>query len=308
MNFTFQLAYGIVQSKMAAVNAKVAKHFNSFQSSVPEHIIPWFDERTNEAVGIYEHYLSTLFQWLLNDREHTNFTFQSSPVSDEYLINTISMISGHPYDEIKGYFLEFAGQTLIQQYIDAFLEVNPNVCIVNPRVTFGRRVGWYALIRATKPRYVVETGIDKGLSSCLLSLALLLNTQEGKPGKYIGIDINKEAGFLYQRPFTEAGDLIFADSIETLKKLDNPVDIIILDSDHTEGYERKEYEACERTISQNGVIISDTARYDDALFKYARETNRVFHYAPEYLSNSWYPGDGNGYATRKISEPLFFQK
>ena len=34
---------------------------------------------------------------------------------------------------------------------------------------YGRRLGWYALVRALKPRTVVETGADKGLGSCVLA-------------------------------------------------------------------------------------------------------------------------------------------
>src|SRR5207248_9880418 len=60
-------------------------------------------------------------------------------------------------------------------------------CDVEPR--YGRRLGWYALTRATKPRVLVETGVDRGLGTAVLAAAMLRNAQEGAPGLVYATDI-----------------------------------------------------------------------------------------------------------------------
>jgi predicted O-methyltransferase YrrM len=45
-------------------------------------------------------------------------------------------------------------------------------------VEFGRRLGWYILVRSQKPRIIVETGVDHGVGSLVLTSALLRNKSE----------------------------------------------------------------------------------------------------------------------------------
>lgn len=86
---------------------------------------------------------------------------------------------------------------------------------------YARRVGWYAFIRALKPEHVVETGVDKGLGTCVIAAALLRNAAEDRPGRVTSIDINPEAGYLArQQPWSEVVDLVIGDSITTLAGLD----------------------------------------------------------------------------------------
>ena len=61
---------------------------------------------------------------------------------------------------------------------------------------FGRRLGWYAIARATKPKVIVETGVERGHGSVLLCSAILHNAIEGFPGRYFGTDIDPSAGWL----------------------------------------------------------------------------------------------------------------
>ena len=89
----------------------------------------------------------------------------------------------------------------------------------------------------------METGVDKGLGSCVLSAALLRNHAEGHPGRYLGTDINPQAGWLFQGPYRKAGQILYGDSIESLQCLEGPIDLFINDSDHSAEYEEREY-AC----------------------------------------------------------------
>jgi predicted O-methyltransferase YrrM len=166
----------------------------------------------------------------------------------------------------------------------------------DPVPRFARRIGWYALVRCLKPKVVVETGVDKGLGSVVLTAALLRNGLEGHPGRYYGTDINPKAGYLLKEPYAAAGKILIGDSIESLKKLGETIDLFINDSDHSAGYEGREYETVERSLAPGAVVIGDNAHVTDELLRFARRTGRTFLYFQERPKDHWYPGGGIGVA------------
>lgn len=68
-------------------------------------------------------------------------------------------------------------------------------------IKYSRRIGWYIIARIIKPKTIIETGVDKGMGSVILSEALIKNEKEGFKGKYYGTDINPEAGYLFDGIF-----------------------------------------------------------------------------------------------------------
>ena len=87
---------------------------------------------------------------------------------------------------------------------------------------FGRRLGWYAVARAIKPRLIVETGVERGHGALLLCAALLRNGEEGAPGHYLGTDINPGAGYLLSGKYKAAGKILYGDSIMSLREISEP--------------------------------------------------------------------------------------
>jgi len=123
------------------------------------------------------------------------------------------------------------------------LQLNSTYDLTDLSKGYGRRLGWYALVRALKPHTVVETGVDKGLGSCVLVDALLRKRAEGHPGRYVGTDINPQAGWLFQGPYREVGEIRYGDSLDSsLQQLEGPVDLFINDFDHSAEYEQWEYD------------------------------------------------------------------
>jgi hypothetical protein len=165
--------------------------------------------------------------------------------------------------------------------------------------SFARRVGWYAIVRTAKPRVVIETGVDKGLGSCILTKALMRNADEGCPGYYYGTDINPNAGHLFSEPFTTFGKILCGDSIESLRTLDAPIDIFINDSDHSSDYEGKEYLTVEDKLSKSAIVLSDNAHATGELLRFAHRTGRQFLFFREEPQGHWYPGAGIGAAFEK---------
>jgi len=237
--------------------------------------------------------------WVFNSREHYNYTYNLHPVSIDYLVAMLAVVTGKSRSEIAGYIREIQTDEQLKRHVVEQTQRSPERYVADTEVRFGRRMGWYAAVRALKPKVVVETGVDKGLGSVVLVAALQRNTAEGSPGKHIGIDINPKAGYLLQAPYGQPSRMIYADSLATLAGLDEPVDLFIHDSDHSPEFEMKEYSAVTPKLSPNGVILSDNAAHTDELLKWASERDREFLYYGEKPIGHWWPGEGIGFAFQR---------
>ena len=162
------------------------------------------------------------------------------------------------------------------------------------RADFGIRLGWYAFARTMKPKIIVETGVDKGIGSVLLCSALLKNKEEGFEGRFFGIDINPEAGYLLNGKYAEVGKILFGDSINTLSQFTEKIDLFINDSDHSADYEYREYITIRDKISDNAVLLGDYSHTSDKLSIFSYETKRNFLFFREEPNDHWYPGAGIG--------------
>ena len=109
-----------------------------------------------------------------------------------------------------------------------------------------------------------------------------------------GTDINPLAGYLLSGDYANYGSILYGDSIESLKKFDDEIDLFINDSDHSEEYEAGEYKTIANMLSQHAVILGDNSHYTDKLLEFSLETNRHFVFFQEKPKNHWYPGAGIG--------------
>ncbi len=144
--------------------------------------------------------------------ETNNFTYDLTDDNLRYLAEIIAIATHKPAQEIEGYINEAISDTALRSNFDARMSAldgahSPsNVC--SP---FGRRLGWYAVTRALKPRLLIETGVDRGHGSFILCAALLRNQAEGSPGRYIGTDIDPDAGWLLSEPYSQMGQILYGD-------------------------------------------------------------------------------------------------
>jgi predicted O-methyltransferase YrrM len=166
----------------------------------------------------------------------------------------------------------------------------------------GRRLGWYAFVRAKKPRIVVETGVHQGVGAVTLIRGLQANAREGFPGKYFGTDIDPKAGALVVGEYAETGKIMFGDSITSLKDFSETIDIFVNDSDHSATYEAEEYLIIHEKLAAESLIISDNSHVSDSLLKYARRNTLEFLLFREEPAGHWYPGGGIGVAFSKTSK------
>lgn len=232
--------------------------------------------------------------WLVRSREHTNFTYDLTERNRLHLAWFISETTGTPPNVVSDYFGELDHDEALAAHLRDATRRNPRAIMADERARYARRVGWYAYARILKPRVSVETGIDKGLGTCVLAAALLRNASEGHPGIVYGTDINPEAGYLIGSPYADVVRILRGDSKLSLSRLDAKIDLFINDSDHSAGYEAQEYEVIRGRLAERAIIIGDNAHSSDALAEFASRTGRSFLFFREQPRDHWYGGAGIG--------------
>jgi hypothetical protein len=246
--------------------------------------------------------MSELIVWLFKSKETSNFTYALEERNLQYLASLISDITGCELGDILHYFQEISEDQSFRSHVIRHIRPNDRALVADGSVKIGRRIGWYAFVRAMKPRVIVETGVDKGLGACVLGAALKRNKAEGYEGRYFGTEINPDAGYLLSGDLKNYGEILYGDSIDSLHGLNQVIDLFINDSDHSPVYEAKEYQTIAPKLSRNSIILGDNSHCSDKLFEFALKSGRHFIFFQEKPSHHWYPGAGIGIAFRRKQE------
>jgi predicted O-methyltransferase YrrM len=254
----------------------------------------FFAYRARPALSYARRTFSNLFTWMLKSRETTNFTYDLEDRNKRYLASLIADVTNQPFEVIESYIREVETDSALHKHIRDSTVKSDQALIADKDVRYGRRVGWYALVRSLKPRVVVETGVDKGLGACLLTAALRKNATENHQGRYFGTDIDPAAGYLLSGEYANYGRILYGDSIESLRTLEGEIDLFINDSDHSSKYEADEYRTIAHKLSKDAIILGDNSHATDALLEFSLETNRHFVFFQEKPKDHWYPGAGIG--------------
>lgn len=241
----------------------------------------------NKLETYFTEIISEFSRWALTSKEVTNFTYDISELNIKYLSSIISDATDVNIVKINSYIDEINANENLQNQYSIKLNASIHASRLDERLKLGRRIGWYAIIRALKPQVVVESGIDAGIGALAILEALKLNDQENFKGEYIGIDIAENAGSLIKDDYQKFSKIIYRDSIETIKSIKSKIDLFISDSNHDPLYESQEYEAILPKLSKNGMILADNAHCSDALYEFSIKYNRIFKYFHEMPVNHW---------------------
>ena len=235
-------------------------------------------------------------RWTLRSKEHYNHTYDLTELNRRYLDSYISVVSGHDVASIERYSRELEADEALRDILKqrTLASRDRHNCDVEPR--YGRRLGWYSLVRATKPRVLVETGIDRGLGTAVIAAALKRNAEEGFPGEVYATDIVTDCGHLLVEPYKSFCHVLIGDSVESLKNLTSPVDIFLHDSDHTPAYEWAEFMAIEPRLHPGSIVMSDNSQATSKLLEFAQRRGKAFLYFQDTPRDHWWPGDGIGVA------------
>lgn len=232
--------------------------------------------------------------WTIRSREDTNYTYDLTEQNLDELYKLLESIFKINYFEIKKYSIELLENEKLKEYLLKKIKSSNFKNFADKEIKYSRRIGWYIIARIIKPRLIIETGVDKGMGSVILTEAIIKNKLDGYEGEYIGTDINPNAGYLFKDLYLENGKIIYGDSIESLKKIQKPIDLFINDSDHSATYEGNEYKTILNKLSDNSVILGDNSHSTDELLKFSIKHNRKFVLFRERPRDHWYPGAGIG--------------
>lgn len=238
-------------------------------------------------------------RWLFRSRETSNFTYDLDATNKRYLASLIADITGQDIKVVTGYFDELEQDAALRQHIERATRQSDWGFMADSTPLFGRRIGWYALVRMLRPKVVVETGVDKGLGACLLAAALKRNSEEGFAGHYYGTDINPLAGYLLASDYAPFGTMLYGDSIESLQRFEDEIDLFINDSDHSATYEAEEYRVVTDKLAPGALILGDNAHCTDKLLEFSLSSGRRFIFFQELPLDHWYPGAGIGFSFKR---------
>ena len=274
--------------KTNALSRKVARS--------PLAQIAVFPVRTMTVLKHNARILKTSAHWLFNSHEHHNYTYDLTKRNHEHLAWYLATVTGTRVRDIRRWLEEVERDHALRAALTKGVATSKRRGLADKVVRYGRRIGWYACVRALKPKHVVESGIDKGLGSCLIAAALWRNTEEGYPGRLSALDINPDAGYLIQGRYHDFVDIIVGDSLQTIPTLTTPVDLFIHDSWHSAEHEAAEFRLVEHKLTKSAVLLTDNAAETDVLIRHAEKTGRRFLYFQDVPDLHWHPGDGTGIA------------
>lgn len=240
--------------------------------------------------------LAAMLRWAFTSKEHYNHTYDLTELNLQYLASYVAVVSGYKVSEIRGYMQELEKDDGLRTLLRERAMASPDRHNSDVEPRYGRRLGWYALVRATKPRVVVETGVDRGLGTAVIAAALMRNAKEGYPGLVHATDIIPTCGHLFAEPYKSYGRILLGDSVELLKKFPDSVDIFLHDSDHRAEYEWAEFLAIEPRLHPGSIVMSDNSQATSMMLKFAERVGKSFLYFQDQPKDHWWPGDGIGVA------------
>ena len=171
--------------------------------------------------------LSELIEWVQRSRETSNFTYDLNELNLGHLAGWVSAISGCSLHQARKWMDELRQDSKLRQHLNQRTVMSDDAITADLDMGYGRRIGWYALVRALKPRMVVETGVDKGLGSCVLAAALLRNRAESHQGHYWYR--HQSCRLVVPGPVPRSRRDPHGDSIKSLEQLQTPIDLFIND-------------------------------------------------------------------------------
>ena len=254
-------------------------------------------DRINISYSYFEEKLSHLVNWLVFSEEHSNFTFDLTPLNMKHLAWTLVPVTGNTYERIRSIITEVTTDKNLERHIISWLQKDHDTHTANdPIVHYGRTILWYVLARIKKPKVIVQSGIHRGMGTCVLSSAVIRNKAEGFPCHLYAIDIAPDAGALVQPPYNDSVERTVIDSLDYLESFKKSIDLFIGDINHPIQRETDEYQVISSKLSKDSIILSNTTQSTDALPDFAVKTNRQFTFFQEAPAHHFSYGNGIGIA------------
>jgi predicted O-methyltransferase YrrM len=228
---------------------------------------------------------------------------------EENIRPLLRSLGGYLGDErLVSFFDEIQGHSTLVKEIEASVSKEPTwktkIFSSVWDLTLYRIVN-YCLVRAFRPKMMVETGVLHGLTTHFILSALDRNSA----GKLISIDYpsyfekgvankdgynytlppKREPGWIIPQKYAHIWKLHLGRSVDVLPKVfseNGEIDIFLHDSEHT--YETMEYEMriAWENLRSGGLLIVDNINANTSFFDFCREKNSSPMVFPQTLDRS----------------------
>jgi hypothetical protein len=238
--------------------------------------------------------LRTRLGYVLFSPEVGDYTYELA--NEDELVALLADAIGHPVEELAAYAAETKGNARLEAALSRRVHKRWDM---KRRVSFGRNMGWYVLVRALKPRLVVETGIKHGVGSLALLLALERNAADGDEGRLISFDIDPASGWIVPEDLRSRWTIVLEpteEGLEPVLEREGPADIFVHDTPPDYDREVTELDIALPRMRAPWVILSGNGANTPALPELAEKHGlRYLHFQPR-AADHWYDSLGLGVA------------
>lgn len=236
-------------------------------------------------------------RYLLAGKEVTNFTYEIA--NRDELVDLLAAALQVAPDQVRGWIDEVESDTGFLDDLRSRLQPRRDR---RSEPLFGRRLGWYCIVRHARPSLAVETGSHDGLGTALLLRALERNAAEGAEGTLVSVDIDPESGWMVAQALRSRLERHVGDARAVLPAVlsGREVGVFIHDSLHTYEHERFELELALEHADGDLFLVSDNAHASTALSDVCRQHGVPYYEFTEQPVGHFYPGAalGLGVASR----------
>ncbi len=225
--------------------------------------------------------------FVLADPEPDNFTFEIANLAD--LAQWTATVAGCALDLADAHIAE----PRLDQALQIWLRkaTGAHRLWIKAEPPFGKRLGWYGLVRAMRPRLIIETGVHDGLGSLLLLRGLERNAEDGYPGRLVSFDVNPTAGWLVgSHPLWELRIESSHDGLPAVLSEAGEIDLFIYDGWHSYDAERWDLTIAFEHLAPGGALLSDDAQITHALADLCRDHQLAYNEFHEEPVDHFHPG------------------
>jgi len=242
-------------------------------------------------------------RWVVQSREIGIEGYVQEPLSQRELGFVLSVVTGKPVLEIFGYLEEIRNDHEFHDYWRSTITASPLRWSLDAGFAPGRRVQNYVIIRATRPRTVVEAGVRHGHGAALILRALERNACEGFSGHYFGVEDNRQQEcLLWQNYPGPRGQLVYDDSVTFLRTWrDDPIDFFMHET-HTESeHAIAQLTALKPHLHVGSIIVTPWLLKPFMDFALEDDWHVLGHH--DRVSNHWHAGSHNLFLFKKEIQP-----
>jgi Methyltransferase domain len=242
--------------------------------------------------------------WLLGSKEWTNFSAHYSEEGRLAMVVAIAHLTQRPLHEVQGFVLELVQDEVFHERVRSCKASTTLKHISNPGVPLGKCLFNHVLVRASGARHVFEAGTEQGLSTWAMCRALTRNAQDRQEPlsryRLTTIDLHDDRGLYLQGHENGLIERLTGDSVEALRQVDTPLDLVLHDTINDDRHTQAQLEAAVPRLSAGGMLHTSWFNpvFVDACHRHGLSCLPV----AERLENHWFEGRLAGIA-RKACPP-----